>query len=101
VSERGKTPSLAQAQAAAEALALRALAFLAGDPERLGRFLALSGIGPAELRERASDPLLLGGVLDHLLGDERLLLAFAEAMDVAPDAAARARRLLPGADLPL
>ena len=52
---------------AAEALALRALAFLAEDPERLGRFLALTGLGPAELRMRAGDADLLGGVLDHLL----------------------------------
>jgi hypothetical protein len=47
---------------AAQALALRALAFLAEDPERLGRFLALSGMGPAELRTRASDPVLLGAI---------------------------------------
>jgi hypothetical protein len=82
---------------AAEALALRALAFLAEDPERLGRFLALTGIGPGELRSVATDPALLGGVLDHLLADERLLVAFAEANELEPEAAARARRHLPGA----
>lgn len=82
---------------AAEALALRALAFLAEDPERLGRFLALTGTGPGELRSRATDPALLGGVLDHLLADERLLVAFADANGIKPDAAARARRHLPGA----
>jgi hypothetical protein len=81
----------------AEALALRALAFLAEEPERLGRFLALSGLGPDELRSRAGDPALLGGVLDHLLSDERLLVAFAEASQIAPEEAARARRRLPGA----
>src|SRR5437773_1706072 len=63
-----------QAGAAAEALALHALAFLAEDPERLGRFLALTGIGPADLKARAGEPEFLGGVLDHLLSDERLLL---------------------------
>jgi len=67
-----------QAGAAAEALALHALAFLAEDPERLGRFLALTGIGPADLKARAGEPEFLGGVLDHLLGDERLLLAFSK-----------------------
>lgn len=81
----------------AEALALRALAFLAEDPERLGRFLALSGLGPGELRTRTTDPALLGGVLDHLLSDERLLLAFAQAHGLKPEEAARARRHLPGA----
>ena len=82
---------------AAEALALRALAFLAEEPERLGRFLALSGLGPDELRSRATDPALLGGVLDHLLADERLLIAFAEANGVRPEEAGRARLHLPGA----
>ena len=81
----------------AEALALRALAFLAEDPERLGRFLALSGLGPDALRPRTTDPMLLGGVLDHLLSDEPLLIAFAQAHGLQPDEAARARRHLPGA----
>ena len=81
----------------AEALGLRALAFLAEEPERLGRFLALSGLGPDELRSRAADPALLGGVLDHLLADERLLIAFAEANGLRPEEAARARLHLPGA----
>ena len=82
---------------AAEALALRALAFLAEEPERLGRFLAMTGIGPAELRMRAADPELLGGVLDHFLGDERLLLAFADSGAIPPEEVSRARRALPGA----
>jgi hypothetical protein len=78
-------------------LALRALSFLAEEPERLGRFLALSGLGPDELRIRASDPVLLGGVLDHLLADEPLLLAFAATQGVEPEEVASARRHLPGA----
>lgn len=96
---RRQETSAAEASAAA-ALAPRALAFLAGDPERLGRFLVMTGIGPAALRAHAADPALLGGVLDHLLGDERMLLAFAEASGLPPEAVARARRLLPGAALP-
>lgn len=92
---KGRRPG-ADAEASA-VIALRALAFLAEEPERLGRFLALSGLGPDELRSRASDPGLLGGVLDHLLADEPLLLAFAATLDVRPDEVARARRHLPGA----
>ena len=82
---------------AAEALALQALAFLAEEPERLGRFLAMTGLGPAELRMRAAEPELLGGVLDHFLGDERLLLAFANSGAIPPEEVARARLALPGA----
>ena len=62
---------------AAEALAIQALTFIAGDGERLGRFLAVTGIGPAEIRAAAQQPGFLIGVLDYLAGDERLLTAFA------------------------
>jgi hypothetical protein len=68
-------PSLTQE--AAEGLAIQALTFIAGDGERLGRFLATSGIGPAQIRAAAQEPGFLIGVLDYLAGDERLLSAFA------------------------
>ena len=48
----------------------RLLAFIAADPERLGRFLAATGIGPADIRAAAREPLFLAGVLDHLANNE-------------------------------
>jgi len=57
----------------AETIAISALAFLAGDEQRLGRFLALTGMGPAELKAQAHTPRLLAAVLDHVLQDENLL----------------------------
>jgi hypothetical protein len=71
-------------QDAAEALAIQALTFIAGDSERLGRFLAVTGIGPAEIRVASREPGFLLGVLDHLAGDERLLTAFAADTGVDP-----------------
>ncbi len=50
----------------AEVLAIQALSFLAGEPEELGRFLALVGIGPGSLRAAAADPRFLAGVLEVL-----------------------------------
>jgi len=38
----------------AEALAVRALAWMAGDAELIGRFLAMTGAGPGDLRIRAA-----------------------------------------------
>ena len=64
-------------QEVAEALAIQALTFIAGDGERLGRFLATTGIGPAQIRAAAQEPGFLTGVLDYLAGDERLLSGFA------------------------
>ena len=75
-------PSLTQE--AAEGLAIQALTFIAGDDERLGRFLATTGIGPAQIRAAAQEPGFLIGVLDYLAGDERLLSAFAAETGVNP-----------------
>ncbi len=76
---------------------MKGLAFLAGDGETLERFLEISGLNPEDLRERADDPLLLAAVLDFVLGDDKLLLAFAEEEAVDPKVVHAARRALPGA----
>jgi hypothetical protein len=81
---------------AAEALAVAALGFIAAEPERLGRFLAESGIGPESIRQAAREPQFLAGVLDHVAGDEALLLAFAAEQEIDPDHVMRARRVLGG-----
>lgn len=81
----------------AEAIALQALAFLSGDPAALGGFLATSGCGPREIKERLNDPGFLGGVLDYLLSDEALLLRFCADHALPPQTPAQARRVLPGA----
>jgi hypothetical protein len=80
----------------AEALAIQALSFLAADPERLGRFLAISGIEAQEIRAAAREPQFLAGVLDHLAGDERLLLSFASDIGIDPAELARAHHALGG-----
>ena len=79
-----------------EVIALQALAFLAAEPARLQPFMSLSGIDPATLRKRASEPELLAAVMDHLLGDESLLFLFCETENLAPQVIAAARRGLPG-----
>ena len=80
---------------AAEA-AIAALGFLAEDTERLERFLALSGLGPHNLRRAAADPSFLSAVLEYLAGDEPLLLAFASRQGWPPADVVRARDVLGG-----
>ena len=75
----------------AEKLAISALGFLAQDPERLGQFLSVTGIGPDMIRKAAADPSFLAGVLDHVSGDEALLLAVAEYAGVRPQDLERAQ----------
>jgi hypothetical protein len=79
----------------AEAVALKAIAFIAADEELRQRFVALTGCGADEIRARIGDPAFLGGVLDFILGDEPTLLAFAEAADLAPETPMAARSKLP------
>jgi len=69
---------------AAEGLAIQALTFIAGNGERLGRFLAITGLGPAQIRAAAQAPGFLKGVLEYVVGDERLLLEFAGEADIDP-----------------
>jgi hypothetical protein len=78
---------------AAESLAIQVLAFIASDAERIGPFLATTGIGPEAIRAAARQPDFLAGVLDYLTGDETLLVAFATEAGINPFdiAAARAR----------
>jgi hypothetical protein len=80
----------------AEALAIQALTFIGQDPTELGRFLALTGIGPAELRRAAHEPGFLTGLLDHILGHEPTLIAFAKDAGVEPFDVALARQVLGG-----
>src|ERR1700686_3158019 len=83
-------------QEAAEGLAVQALTFIAGDGERLGRFLATPGIGPAQIRAAAQEPGFLIGVLDYLAGDERLLSAFAAETGLDPTHVGKALAALGG-----
>ncbi len=78
----------------AEKLAIGALAFLASQPETLGRFLQLTGIAPANLRSAAAEPGFLAGVLDYLLTNEALLVDYAHDAGLAPEEIARARAAL-------
>lgn len=78
----------------AEEIALLALAFLAEDVQRLGRFLALTGLRPAELKAEARTPRILAAILAHLLQDENLLLVFTASHGLAPELIAPAQRML-------
>jgi len=78
----------------AEIVAVQALSFIAGDPERLGLFLAESGIGPETLRTAAADPHFLASVLDFVLRDDATVKAFAEVSQLHPTNVAAAHQAL-------
>lgn len=78
----------------AEIVAIQALSFVAGDPERLGLFLSESGIGPETLRSAAKDPQFLVSVLDFVMRDDATVKAFASSSQHHPTTIAAAREAL-------
>ncbi len=94
----------AASRKSAEMLAIQALSFIAEEPERLAAFLAVTGLASEAIREAAREPGFLAGVLDHMLGDESLLVAFADSAGIDPAGIAQARLALGSAswerDLP-
>jgi len=73
-----------------QALALGALGWLLESDSRADRFLALTGLTPAELRAGLCDPAVLGAVLEFLCAHEPDLVGAAEALGVAPPVLAAA-----------
>ncbi len=87
-----RSPTRVSGDQAAEpdVLGIDALAFLAADEDRLGDFLAASGITHVNLRDAAAEPGFLRGILSYLASDERLLIAFAAHLGQRPDAVGQA-----------
>lgn len=80
----------------AELIAIQALGHIATEEDLLFGFVDLTGLSPDDLRSRAGDPEILGGILDFILMDDQRLLTFCEAMNLRPEMPAVARKLLPG-----
>ena len=75
----------------AASIAVSGLQHLAGDPEQLSRFVALTGVEVENLREFASSPEFLAAVLDYFLGHEPTLLSFAASAGIDPSEVRKAR----------
>ncbi len=71
-------------QSADPDIALAALGWILAEPDRAGRFLSLTGIGPDDLRMMLGTAALDRAVMDHLRAHEPDLLACAAAIGVAP-----------------
>ena len=79
-------------------MAVALLAFIAADGERLGPFLAETGLGPETLRRAASSPTFLVSLLDYAMRDEDLVLAFAASEGLDPVRIGEARAALGGGE---
>ena len=80
----------------AEATAVAILGWLAGEPELLSRFLALTGVAPSEVRNAVNDPGFLAGLVDFLMSHEPTLMAFSAATGIKPETVVSAHAVLSG-----
>jgi hypothetical protein len=77
-----------------QAVALEALAVSLGDDARASRLLALTGLTPDDLRERAAEADVLVAILRFLEDHEPDLIAVAAAMGRKPEELVAARSAL-------
>jgi len=77
-----------------QAIALHALAWTLGEPNRAERLIALTGLAPDDLRARIGDPAVLAACLGFLEGHEPDLIACAESIGATPERLVAARRAL-------
>lgn len=82
----------------AQAVALRAAAFIFSEDELRDRFVALSGVGVEDIRARIEEQAFLASLLEFLMGHEPDLMAFASYSDEKPDTIVKAWRALGGGD---
>ena len=80
----------------AEIVALKALAWIAGDRELLSVFLGSTGSCAEDLRGQAGDPAFMVSVLDFLVREDTWIVAFCNAEDLPYETPMLARRALPG-----
>lgn len=83
----------------AEIIAAQALAWVAAEPDRINAFLNLSGLSPAELMAQAADPRILGAVLDYVMTEDSLVMAFCDEAGLAYTVPQAARGALPGGEV--
>jgi hypothetical protein len=77
-----------------EAVALGALSWVLSDDARAERFLALTGLTPADLRARLDEREMLAAVLRFIEAHEPDLLAASDMLGLPPGAIPEARRRL-------
>jgi len=80
----------------AETIAIRAIAWLAGNDELLPVFIGATGASVEDLRVRLADSDFLGSVLDFLMMNDAWVVEFCDSTDLQYDQIMQARQALPG-----
>lgn len=77
-----------------DAIGVEILNRLASDPDRLGRFIDLTGLRADTLRDVAGQPEFWVALFDYIVSDEPLLLEIAREIDETPERIVAAQRRL-------
>jgi len=80
----------------AREVAIAALGHIANHPDLLQRFLSLSGIEAADIRQAACQEGFWAAVLQFLCANEPDLLAFCDVSYISPERVSVALEALPG-----
>ena len=83
-------------QESAEEVALKCLAWLAGNEDLLPVFMGATGASADDIRQGTQNPEFLGSVLDFLLMDDAWIMAFCADENLPNEAPMAARAALPG-----
>lgn len=89
---------MSMSQDSAEVVGLKALGWMAGNPELLPVFLGATGASEADVRAGAGDAAFLGALLDFIMMDDIWVKAFCDAAELSYDQPMMARMALPGGD---
>ncbi len=90
--------NMGAARKAAETLAAEAFSWVADDVDRLNAFMAMTGAAPADLVRNVASAAFLGTVLDYVLTEDQLVIAFCDSRGLPYTAPMQARALLPGGE---
>jgi hypothetical protein len=82
----------------AETLAAQAFSWVTGDADRLNAFMNMTGAAPADVVRNITQPAFLGTVLDYILTEDALVMAFCDSVALPYTAVMQARALLPGGE---
>ncbi|WP_425091904.1 DUF3572 domain-containing protein [Tropicimonas sp. S265A] len=83
-------------QESAEAIALKALAWIASDEELLGVFMGATGASPEDLKARLNEPEFLVSILEFLTMDDAWVVRFCDTHRLNYEAPLEAKQSLPG-----
>ena len=79
---------------AAEAIAIDALTFIVSSAETAGRFIDVTGVDLSRIREEATKPDFLRGVMQFIIESDELIVACATAVGVKPEEVVAAGQIL-------